>query len=118
MLFKFSIGGYPGPFFHLEVLDGRLRCSYAATDADKPEVITIPIVANKKWISLIGFLSKQKWKERYIEEGIVDGTGWSLTVKSAAVHIHSSGFNAYPRGFKKFLRLLNEVTAEKGLSIG
>jgi hypothetical protein len=117
MVFTFYIGGYPGPFFHLKVVDGFLQCNHALTDKDQPEVINIPIIENAKWNTLITFLSKQKWKENYLDQGIVDGTGWSLEVKSVAVHIKSGGSNAYPPGFKKFLKLLNDVTIGQGLTI-
>jgi hypothetical protein len=118
MLFDFSIGGYPGPFFRLEVMNGCLRCSHSETTEDQPKVEDISIIGNAKWNDLITFLAAQKWEAQYVDEGIVDGTGWSLEVNSATINIQSSGSNAYPPGFKEFLRLLNGVTAEKGITVG
>lgn len=117
MLFKFSIGGYPGPFFHLETWNDQLVCRYVLTAEKQLETVIIPIEANVKWNDVIAFLSSRKWKEQYIEADIVDGTNWELHVKSATVDIRSSGSNAYPPGFRKFLRLLNEITAEKEVTI-
>lgn len=38
----------------------------------------------------------RRWQQRYLAEGIIDGTGWTLEIHNADFEIRSEGGNAYP----------------------
>jgi len=117
MKFEFTIGGYPGPFFHLRKVKNQLKCTHTLRDGMDPQFCLISIKDNERWNVLMAFLLTRKWEGQYRNDGILDGTGWDLEVKSEGLHIQTGGSNAYPPGFRKFLKLLNEVTLEEGLVV-
>jgi hypothetical protein len=64
------------------------------------------------------------WREQYVAEDIVDGTGWSLRLAAGGYVITSSGSNAYPDGrgrehegvmtdeFREFLAALGALVGQ------
>jgi hypothetical protein len=56
-----------------------------------------------------------KWKAT-CDAGICNGTQWTLEVKNIDTNIKSYGSNLYPPGFKKLLRLLNNITIKHGVN--
>lgn len=38
----------------------------------------------------------RRWRDKYVAEGVVDGAGWSLRIRSGDVLIDSFGSNAWP----------------------
>ena len=38
----------------------------------------------------------RRWRPRYMAEGVVDGSGWSLRIVAPGATVESSGSNAYP----------------------
>ena len=115
--FEFTIGGYPGPAFHLEVRKEQLHCSHYLKMGGVPVEASLSINGNEEWVDLLAFLATRKWKARYVHPTVVDGTGWDLSAKTEDFNIESSGSNVFPPGFAKFLRLLNKVTQEIGLEV-
>ena len=53
----------------------------------------------EKWISfryLLDHLNAWKWKPSYSNQGILDGTQWSLEIEYGDAKISCSGSNSYP----------------------
>ncbi len=115
--FIFSIGGYPGPYFYLQLKDGVLSCEYRPDDSNNTQTILFPVAENENWKQLLAYLSLKKWKADYGDPMIIDGTHWSLEVEFENRTLCSNGQNGYPPGFNKFLRLLNRVTMEKNVKV-
>jgi hypothetical protein len=52
----------------------------------------------------------RRWRARYVAEGIVDGSGWSLRIVAPGTRVESNGSNAYPD--RHGLEHENEVTGD------
>jgi hypothetical protein len=117
MIFEFSIGGYPGPFFELKQKGAYLLFAVTPKHRIQREERLIAVLDNAQWDELLHYLSTKKWKGEYQREDIVDGTRWELRVETENFRLACSGSNAYPAGFKKFLRLLNTLTAKEGIAV-
>lgn len=117
MKFEFSIGGYSGSSFDIKLDGTDMWC----TEIEQVKIfnndIRISILENDKWQQLLQFLSTRNWKGEYINHDILDGTSWELMVETNAFDIDCCGSNAYPKGFKKFLKLLNNITSEAGMEV-
>ena len=119
MVFKFSIGGYFGPSFLVEWKDGELLCktSYLSHfENAEPTEVFIWVKDDPQWKDVLDYLATRIWKEVYFEE-VMDGTGWELEVFSNTINIKSHGSNAYPPGFKTFLKLLNKVLSKEDIVV-
>ena len=115
MKFKFFIGGYFGGCFEFVLKNGHLNCyipNYSLKPSEPTHIFSIH--DDPDWETLLQFLKTLKWKPTY-DVGICDGTQWTLEVKYEDINIKSYGSNVYPRGFYKFLRLLNNVTKKHGI---
>ncbi|MCE8525781.1 hypothetical protein KBY23_10955 [Ruegeria pomeroyi] len=72
---------------------------------DMPGPPPVPIVLtykNQGWADVIRRLADlqvDKWDGEYFDPSIMDGSGWSLTVRSPRLNTHSEGLNAYPPNF-------------------
>jgi len=116
--FEFYTGGFAGRSFNILLEDGALHCrSFGVNYGTLEELIKIPIDGHEDWNSLMEYLTTRRWKGEYVNEDILDGNHWTLKVVSDPTNIDANGANAYPRGFKKFLRMLNDITEEHNFSI-
>lgn len=115
--FVFSIGGYPGPHFFLQLKEQCLFVQQSLDYDPTPALFTFSVEENPHWLQLLDFLATRNWKGTYGDPMSLDGTSWELTVRWEKRKLAADGSNGYPAGFQKFLRLLNRVTAEKGLTI-
>jgi hypothetical protein len=116
--FEFYTGGFTGRSFNILLEDGTLCCrSFGVNYGTLEVLIKIPVEGHEHWKCLLQYLTTQKWKGEYINEDVLDGTHWTLKVVNDPTNIDANGSNAYPRGFKKFLRMLNDITEEHNFSI-
>lgn len=119
MVFKFYIGGYFGESFQLEWLADGLLCQteyQREAEYKEPSDIFITLNDDPQWKAVIDYLSTQNWEAEYISPAL-DGTQWELEVVTDKVNIKSRGSNAFPSGFKDFLKPLNKVMARDGITI-
>jgi hypothetical protein len=77
----------------------------------------VPIENNPHWDNLIEFLDTQKWSEFYTEEVPSPIETWGLIYENGPANITAGGRSSFPGGFKKMIRLLNEVLAPTHLKI-
>ena len=106
--FSFSIGGYRGPRNCIKLVGNKLYYTHQYDDSSS---ISYEAQINDKddWNKLVEFLSTKKWKGNYTYPDTLDGTQWSLQIVTDEFQINCEGSNKFPLGFKKFLRLLNDV---------
>lgn len=116
-IFSFSIGGYPGPAFDVQVANDWLVCRSQSREKEEELVVKIAVGKLPAWTQLLGFLQTRKWQGNYMNEDILDGTHWQLELHTATIHMSATGSNAEPPGFRKFLRLLNEVLMETDITV-
>ncbi|MEJ7627924.1 MAG: hypothetical protein WKF35_13745 [Ferruginibacter sp.] len=110
MKFKFFIGGFYNGHFEIILKKENLICFISNYPLNPLEPThTFSIVEDTDWEILVQYLRTLQWKSFY-EAGMYDGTQWTLEFKTEEINIKSYGSNAYPKGFKKLLRLLNNIT--------
>ena len=114
--FKFFIGGYFGG--HFELVLKKKHLVGIISDYPFPPLSpshSFPIKDDPDWMTLLQYLKTLKWKATYVEAGTCDGTQWTLDFRYEDIHLKCYGSNAYPRGFKKLLQLINNVTKKYGV---
>lgn len=119
MEFDFWIGGFRGPCYSVYLREDQLVCERfygeycSEMDIEPLESFDFlnddSIHENPEWKELVAYLATRKWKGDYSDHDTVDGTSWSLVFRSESITIEAGGSNGYPKGFFKFLRLLNKV---------
>lgn len=118
MQFNFFIGGYFGGYFEVFVKKADLVCFISDYPTKPLEPTHIFSIQNDPDFEiLLQFLQNLKWKEIY-DNGSCDGTQWTLKYRHKEIKLKSYGSNVYPKGFKKLLRLLNNITRKHGISAG
>jgi hypothetical protein len=66
---------------------------------------------NDDWsdtICKLADLQVDKWDADYSDFSVLDGGGWSLTVRAAEFNIQSSGLNAYPPKFGAVKKVIED----------
>lgn len=67
--------------------------------------------------TLSDYCATRKWKARYEQEEVQDGTHWQLQFRRGAVHLRSEGSNSYPPGYRKILALVNKLVEASGVFV-
>jgi hypothetical protein len=109
MFFDFYIGGYLRGSYTVQLKENLLYVREFVYHQSEAKPFILDVQNDHDWAALIAYLANKKWKGAYDAE-VCDGTQWRLKVRSEMLAIDASGSNAYPRGFKKLLTLLNKVT--------
>lgn len=95
----FFIGGYSGPNHSVKLEDGVLKYKLFEGHPDYPEKVIEIVPTGRKWINFrkkLDAINVWKWKPRYVDLNICDGTQWEFEVDYGVKKIMSSGSNAYP----------------------
>lgn len=114
MKFKFFIGGYHGNHFEV-VLQKEDLCFFVDDipmgiwEDTKPNYI-ISIKQDEDWQDLIKLMESLKWKRKYCDNEIMDGTQWKLVFKSSHNKLNCYGSNEYPEDFDAFINRLSLFT--------
>ena len=117
MRFDFFIGGYFGTNQKV-VKDGNdLLCYESLYPVDQSEVSRISLLNNPKWERIVEFLQICDWRNEYVEEGVCDGTQWTLNANDSDIQLDCYGSNAYPSNFKAFVDLLNSLMTSHDFEI-
>jgi hypothetical protein len=66
-----------------------------AMPADSSRLVPGPEAWRSFWAA-VGEAGVRRWRSRYVAPDIVDGMGWSLTLKAGGFSVQSMGSNAYP----------------------
>jgi hypothetical protein len=115
--FRAYIGGMMGPSYTVEYIPPR---SLRYTHADHGNVVESTLVDfdPQYWESVylqmedVGLFS---WRDRYVREGVHDGTQWSLECTFPTRRKTIWGDNAYPAydEFKAFLALVSSMAGNR-----
>lgn len=98
---RFSIGGFGTGTTIVELDDEGLAVTRIPWDRE-PGVTIVPVrvvPSAQAWSDFWAAAEKagvRRWRAQYVAEGVVDGAGWSLSIRSGDVVIDSSGSNAWP----------------------
>lgn len=115
-IFEFTSGGFPGPFFRVQLIDHFLCCE----KTDEKNAFTsysVNILNNAAWNDLITYLETRKWKGDYKDPGVLDGTQWELLVNLPSTKLEAMGSNKYPPGYFKLMKLMNKIFEEVGVVV-
>jgi hypothetical protein len=95
------IGGAPfEPSYAVEWEGGTLKYRARSGEGEETEREIIPTA--DQWEAFFSALDQAgvwKWKIRYPNPGILDGTMWSIKIEYEGRSISSRGDNAYPKRF-------------------
>ena len=109
--FQLSIGGYCGPSYSLE-LKGK-EITYKAFgygyELENSEIIIPTMEQLEQFLEKIKKIGVWKWKRRYTEPHVLDGTSWSVSIEYKRKRFKSSGSNAYPEGFDEFTKSVRKL---------
>lgn len=92
------VGGFFGPSYWVKLLpDGSLEYTVRIPPAEPKR--SIIHVSDERWTGFRTALDKArvwKWKNRYENPDIMDGTQWNLKIGYPDTSISSAGSNAFP----------------------
>jgi hypothetical protein len=114
--FEYSSGGFPGPFFRVQLIDHFLCCE----EIDEKNVFTsysVNVLNNTDWNEMIAYLETRKWKGDYKDSSVLDGTQWGLEIDLPNIKLKAMGSNKYPPGYFKFMKLMNKIFEEVGVVV-
>ena len=69
--------------------------------------------SDEEWMEFSKSLEQLKvwdWKQIYVDSDILDGTQWSLRIRTTSSEIVCYGSNAYPTNYNKFITSINKLT--------
>ena len=116
MTFTFFIGGYFSSHTEITYADNELRCVIEDRPAYGHEPNHIFSVENDPdWDNVVNYLASVKWKKEYDDPGIMDGTQWELEFTHNETSLTCVGSNEFPRGFTRFLKLINTILSKNGI---
>jgi hypothetical protein len=75
-------------------------------------IFEVSIVFNSNWQAITEFLESQNWHEYYDQPNHSYLTSWGLIYENGAFEIVAGGQSSYPTGFKKLIKLINELIAD------
>lgn len=110
--FKFEIGGYFSNNYEIELQQGGEVVFRKETDDfhRSEEIILSP--PPKVIQKLEKFLADCNWREEY-SNPVCDGEQWGLKATIGDKELNVYGSNCYPADFKKFMRILYDMTGFK-----
>jgi hypothetical protein len=92
------VGGYPGPWYSVELLGEVLRYE-AKGRADLPTDVELFEPTERQWqefAAALDALGVWRWRANYPNPGVMDGTSWSIDIDYGRVAIRAGGDNNYP----------------------
>jgi hypothetical protein len=98
--FELSIGGFGTASRNYEVRGDTLVYTLLPWSGGPGEAtIVTRRLSDTEWAAFWDAARQaglRRWRSRYVAEGVVDGTGWSLRLRAGDTRIESTGSNAYP----------------------
>ncbi|KON88418.1 hypothetical protein AF332_17455 [Sporosarcina globispora] len=116
ILLSFSLGGYPGPWYKIEVdfINGRFvyfewHLSSFSPRNELPQA-SGSIEDFKKELYRFKFW---KWQNEYRNPGIImDGVTWSVKLITKENIFESQGIQAFPKSWEKFCKAISKLTGK------
>jgi hypothetical protein len=76
------------------------------------QIFEVGVESNENWRAIASFLESQNWHEYYDQPNQSYLASWGLIYENGAFKIVAGGQSSYPTGFKKLIRLINDLIAE------
>ena len=106
----FSIGGFFSGTISVELEGNSIITKYNNCEPYHEDECCTP--TEEDWTvfsnSLIS-LGVWKWKRKYDDQDVMDGTQWELTLCEVSRKKRCFGSNDYPTGFNEFVLLVNQL---------
>ncbi len=109
--FEVHVGGYMGMSYSVEKKDNELIYKIYETGYSLKEPVNIT-PSDKKWNQFwdsCNRLEIWKWKKRYENPYVLDGTSWRVCIKRDNISIDSSGSNDGPPVLDKFFDSISKL---------
>jgi len=111
--FYFTVGGFLCGNDSVEIIKDDTHIKYICNREENT-------FTNEKWNEFINKIFIEnilKWKKRYDNNDILDGTQWELKMEFKNLpKFESFGSNEYPSNWKKFLAIINEYFQQMELN--
>lgn len=119
---SFSVGGFFGGYQQIDFRKTETGAEYVVSErmtGDDHEAAPKALSA-KEWQNLVdqlyNHLFLDDWKRKYVDEGILDGTQWELTVQLDEKRKREYyGSNMYPAYWKQLKALFQPYMKEAGI---
>jgi hypothetical protein len=109
--FKAYVGGYFGPNYHVEIniISGKVTWSEGLyKEAEYEKKVNVEDI--KQFIEGLRKCRILKWGQEYVQPYVLDGTQWSIEIEFNDICIYKAGSNAYPKKWKRFCKLIENLT--------
>lgn len=112
VFFKTWIGGFVGPSYEVELIDGdlRYRVFERGYEMHKNEIITPGERDWRRFLAQADAVSIWEWVPVYQGDPAPDGTTWFVHLVDGRRHVLSKGLNLYPPLFTDYLRAVRALT--------
>lgn len=111
-----EIGGAQSPWFKIRVDFKRKTFVFFEMNVDpKNQLLYVPTVAGstEEFKKELYRIKIWNWESQYEPNGIVlDGTSWSITLKTKSKTYKSKGLKLFPKDWKKFCKALEKLTGK------
>jgi hypothetical protein len=75
-------------------------------------IFEVSILFNPKWQAVTEFLESQDWHEYYDQPNQNYLASWGIIYENGQNEIVAGGQSSYPTGFKKLIKLINDLIAD------
>ena len=118
--FYFSIGGYFGGYGSIDVVknDNEIKYRYEHDQNTIDEEYNLSKERWREFINKIFDLKIYKWREKYYNNDILDGTQWELEMEFSGIEnskFESYGSNEYPYNWEKFEKIISNFFPQMGI---
>ncbi|HBV88281.1 MAG TPA: hypothetical protein DEF42_16915 [Desulfosporosinus sp.] len=112
---KASVGGYFGGYYDVTIDLRNLETTWNFYEGEVEETSkkSIRVSTAEAFLEELKILNLLKWKAKYIETGVCDGTQWSVEILTEGRSIKKNGDNKFPEEWQLFCRLLRKITNRK-----
>ncbi len=108
------IGGF-GPSYKVIIQGNTVKYEYADFSKKSPEEETFTVSGQdiQNFIDKLNSIGIKKWKNSYINNEIIDGTSWDISIKHKDLDKGVSGRNNYPKNFNDYLEAVRTLIGHR-----
>lgn len=108
------IGGF-GPSYDIKIHGNTVKYKKADfwTGPFKEETFTVSDQEIQIFIDKLKEVGIEKWKKDYSNDEVMDGTGWSVSIKHKDLEVFSGGHNRYPEHFTAYLKAVKTLIGSR-----
>ena len=112
---KASVGGYFDGYYNVEINLTNYQVSWSHGGRGDEELFqkTVQPAATKRFLEEVKLINLLDWKAKYIEQGVLDGTHWSVEVIRDGRNINKHGSNKFPDEWDALCKLISRFIGKK-----